>query len=84
MLAVTVSLGVGIDLDDKESSLRFHPDILRVLERQKRHEVSVMHDESLRGALNEVAFGGVRRDDMAHGVGNAALHRQGYAGEGMS
>ena len=40
-----------------------------------------MHDVGLGGALHQVALGRMRRDDVADGIRNAALHRQGNAGE---
>ncbi len=58
--------------------------LAQVLERQKRHEVGVMHDVGFGGALHQVAFGGVRCDDVADRVGHAALHGQRHAGKRMA
>src|ERR1039458_8957856 len=55
-------------------SLYFH--ILRILERQKRHKIGVMHNERFGRALHQIALGRVRGDDVAHCVRHAALHRQ--------
>ena len=42
-----------------------------------------MHDESFRGALDQVALRGVGCNDVAHGVRNAALQRQSNSRERM-
>src|SRR5579864_276456 len=84
IFAVTVSLGAAIDFGaDKKFSLCFHLDVLGILEGQEGHEVSVMHDESLGGALDQVALGGVRGNDVADRVWNSALQRQCNSGERM-
>jgi len=35
-----------------------------------------MHDEGFRGSLDQVAFGGVGRNDVAHRIRNSAFERQ--------
>jgi hypothetical protein len=89
MVAVTVSLAREFVLDaDKGVSLRLScrvgQDIFRILEGQESHEIGVMDDEGFGGAFDQVAFGGVGRDDVADRVGNAALESQRDAGEGMA
>src|ERR1035441_501009 len=61
----------------------FHLHVLRILKRQKRHEIGVMHNERFGRALHQIAFGCVRGDDVAHGIRYAALHRQRNSGKRM-
>src|SRR4029077_13816313 len=62
-------------------SPRLH--VLRILERQVRHEVGVMDDVGLGGAFHLVPFRCMGRDNVAHLVRNAALEGQRYSREGM-
>src|SRR5215472_9436108 len=55
-----------------------------VLEWQIGHEVGVVDDVGLGGALDEVAFGGVGGDDVADVVADAAFECQSNSGEGMA
>src|ERR1019366_7338606 len=85
IFAVTVSFGGEIGFgSDKVHSLRFHLDIFRILEGQERHEVGVVHDESLGGSLNQIALRGVGGDDVTNRVGHTAFESEGDAGEGMA
>src|SRR6516225_10378174 len=81
MVAVTVGLaaasaGAGAMALDIRSSL-----FRQILEWQERHEVGVMHDVRFGSALDQVALGGMRCDDVTNRVGHAALHRQRNSGE---
>src|SRR5579864_4190587 len=57
--------------------------VLRILERQVRHEVGMVDDVSLGSALHLVPFRCMSRDNVAHLIGNAALEGQCYSREGM-
>ena len=65
-----------------DSSSHLH--VLRILERQKRHEVGMVDDVGLGGALHQVALSRVGGDDVAHRVGHAALERQRDSGKWMA
>jgi hypothetical protein len=93
IFAVTVSLAGEIGLeDDTVAPFLFNPlfnrliysDVFWILEWQECHEISVMHDERFRRALDQIAFGGVGCDDVADGIGNAAFERECDASEGMA
>ena len=58
--------------------------VFRILERQERHEVGVVHDVGFGGALHQVALSRVGRDDVADGVGHAAFQRQRDSGKRMA
>src|SRR5207245_8042135 len=62
--------------------LHFH--ILWMLEWQKRHEVSVMHDVRLRRSLHQISFCRMRRNDVADGIGHSTLQRQRHSRKGMA
>src|SRR5580765_1071457 len=85
IFAVTVSFGVvlGFVVGKVRSLLRFHLNVFRILERQERHEVGVMHDEGFSGALHQVALSGMGCDDVAHRIWNPAFERQGNSRERM-
>ena len=80
----TVELGIGAPHRARRTSPRSSPVIprLAVLEGQEGHEVGVVNDVGLGAALDQVAFGRVRRDDVTYRVRNAALQRDGDAGDG--
>lgn len=64
-------------------SLRFHFDVLGILEWQKGHKIGVMDDERFRRSPDQITFRSVCRDDVAHGIGHAALQRQRHPRERM-
>src|SRR6516225_11896839 len=54
------------------------------LERLICHEICMVHDNGFGGALHEIAFDGVRGNDVAYRIRDAAFHRQGHASEGVA
>src|SRR5690348_6327054 len=66
------------------SAVSLHFDILRILKRQKRHKVCVMHNVCFCRALHQIALGGVGGNNVAYGVGDAAFQCECDSGKGMA
>jgi hypothetical protein len=62
----------------------FDPDVFWIFEGQERHEIGVVHNESLGRALDQIALPSVGGDDVTNGIWHAAFQRQSDSGKGVA
>src|SRR6266550_8553068 len=87
IFAVTVSFAAavgGLAATISFVADKFFPLFLQIFKRQITHEVGMMHYVGFGGTLDQVTFGSVRGDNMAHAVGHSTFHCQRHPSEGMA